>query len=234
MTGCTSNNVHGSGDRAGGPAAVWMGAAALPRTDPAAQTPPSRTVFTNWGTGEASVLVIEREPTALKPGGRWQSRRLVGPSEGAVKVDSVQTYERMADGSVALAEEIDEDEGVDVVFEPPMLVIPAGLAPGTAGRTQEFRMRVYPKGDRSHIRRQGPAKVEIVAAGGEMIDAPGGKRVALRIDSTLNADLAPAKVVNQTTTYYVDGQGMIAERDHERTTVMGIPVRNNRSDWMIR
>jgi hypothetical protein len=180
------------------------------------------------------VLVIEREPAAAMPGGRWQTRRLVGPSEGSVKLDSVQTYERMGDGSVALAEEIDEDEGVEVVFEPPMLVIPARLAAGTPPRTQEFKMRVYPKGNRSHVRRQGPARVEIVAAGVEMIDAPGGKRAALRIDSTLNADLAPAKVVNQTTAYYADGQGLIAEREHERTTVMGIPVRNNQSDWIIR
>lgn len=191
-----------------------------------------RTVYASWDS-PGKVLVIDREPAATAPGGRWRASRLSGPTMDHLTPESDQLFERGPDGSISLAEEIDHAEQVEVVFDPPMLIVPARLEPGMAPIAQSFTMLVYPLGDRTRTRSRGPATVEITCPGDEEVGVPGATIMARRLDSVLRADLAPARVRNETSRYFAPGPRLIAERERERTTFAGLPVRNNKSAWVV-
>lgn len=135
-------------------------------------------------------------------------------------------------GYVAIAERIDREEKVEVVFTPALVVLPNNLPGSTIGGAgakyeQELTMTVHPLGDRTRTKASGKARSTIVYQGDEKLTTPAGTFTARKIVSTLSADLAPAKVNNQNELWMVDGVGIVAERDQERTLVFGLPSRSN-------
>lgn len=90
---------------------------------------------------------------------------------------------------------------------------------------------MYPLGDRSHLRTSGRARSEIRYAADQNIRTSLGAFVARRIEGTFTANLTHARVLHLSSDWYVDGVGMVAERQEERTSIFGIPARRNRSAW---
>lgn len=145
------------------------------------------------------------------------------------------TYTRAADGSVAITEETNHDENVEVVFEPPMVVMPGRLVAG-APFEQKFDVRVYPGGKgRKMLKSSGPGSHTIELTGLWRVTLAGGGTVEARgVRSVFRADFNPARVVNTTEQWFVEGVGVIAERRHERTTVFGLPIRESSETWAAR
>lgn len=192
----------------------------------------SRGVFLDpTGLQAGTKLVIERSPV---PGGDestyGQKRILINGSDE--KVIREQTLRLLDDGSVVLVEEINHTEGVEVVFEPPMVVLPVQIREGELPAS-EGRMTVHPLGDRSRVRAKGPVRNTANCEGAFQVSTPAGLFDAWKLTSTLSADLGPSKVQNETVLWLVPGIGLIAERREEKTTVMGIPVRSNSETWVI-
>lgn len=225
LAGCAQNTPIDA--RADEPPAEVQGVAAL---DPVslARDVASVTIF----TGDTGSLRIERDVTPEAR--RWDVRRTIvgGSAAAAGGATRTQRFELQLDGSVALAEQIDRVEGVEVVFDPPMVVLPAGLAPG-AQHVQELRMTVHPLGDRARVRSRGPLVNRITFVGRQPVRTPLGERQGFRLTSRFTADLAPAEVISETDQLFVPGIGLVDEIDQERTRVLGVQIRNNRERWTL-
>ncbi len=213
-----------------------------------------RLLYVPWETPEgkpAETMRVERETpsaagadTADGSELAWEVRRWLiagkgkegGEGEGRPKTQ--ETFVLTADGSVALAESVNHGESVVVVFEPPMVVAPAGLTPGESF-TQQVRMSVYPIGsDRQTPQTAGDATQEVTYVGDERIrtPAPGpedGAWPSRHLRSVLTVQLGPAQVRNELHQWLVDGVGIVSEQRHEVTSFAGVPVRNNLERWAL-
>lgn len=255
LAGCRSSG-GGEGESSGVPAkagaALVAGPLKVVAVDAPGGVPPmhsdagsvevvGRVELLEWdaqGPRERRRLVVEREGPA--PGETtWRVTRTVLEriGGGADDVTPIRTdsYTLGSDGSVAIAEENNHDEKVEVVFEPPMVVMPRELGVG-APFEQKFDVKVYPGGKgRKILKSSGTATQTIEFTGLWRVTLAGGDEVEARgVRSVFRADFDPAKVVNTTEQWFVDGVGVIAERKHERTTVFGVPIRESMETWGAR
>ncbi len=191
----------------------------------------SRTTFAGWGADSSSRLVVEREPNGKGGAGAYIQRRWLTDRDRRTLIRE-QFLAVREDGAVVLAEEINHAEGVEVVFTPPLVVLPTRIE-DQARTTHEGRMTVHPLGDRSRTRAKGTVKNTVVCGGAVRVRTPAGEFDAWRLTSVMDADLSPSRVHNETDLWLVPGLGMIAERRRERTTVLGVSVRNNSEAWVV-
>lgn len=225
--GCASD------DSTGGAAArfVTLGEIAIPATDATSLRSPGAltTAFARMEGDGAAQLMIEREA----PGGegRYVQRRWsIGNGERTLLRE--QRLIAQDDGAVLLQEEINHAEKVEVVFIPALMVVPARLTPGPAD-PQKVRMVVHPLGDRSRTRARGAVEQSMTIGAPVRVRTPAGEFDAWPLTSTFRADLGASKVMNETELWLAAGIGIIAERRRERTTALGIPIRDNREGWVI-
>ena len=198
--------------------------------------------------GKAMVVRRGPPPDCLCAGRTWvvKTYEVDGPIEvaaaavdaGAVKPVRERTFIVLpgGGGGIGLAEQIDREEGVEVVFEPPLLVMPDGLplsSVGNAQMAQELTMTVHPLGNRQKVKASGRARNVVRYLADEALTTPAGTFTARRLQSVLTADLPPARIANTTQQWFVDNVGLVRKRDQERTTVFGVPTRNNTSDWTL-
>ncbi|MBX3404254.1 MAG: hypothetical protein KF699_12665 [Phycisphaeraceae bacterium] len=189
----------------------------------------SRAVFAPWESDGSARLEIERaEPD---DSGRYVQRRWAvrGAERTLVREQRLVSGD---DGAVLLAEEINHAEKVEVVFTPPLVVVPALLTSGVEAR-QRARMAVYPLGDRARTRARGTVEQTIVVGQTVRVRTPAGECDARTLVSEFRADLGASKVQNRTETWLAPGIGIIAEQRQERTTALGVPIRNNRESWVV-
>lgn len=128
-----------------------------------------------------------------------ERRTLVSGAEGEAQEPTPLTESRyrLEEGALLLAEEINHEEDVEVVFDPPLVVLPATLAPGEAFE-QKLSMRVYPMGDRSLARAAGPVTSTVTYEGVERISIPAGEFEAAKVLAVFEARLSLAHVRNTT------------------------------------
>lgn len=199
---------------------------------------------------DGKMAVVEQRdppPDCVCAGRNWQVRRFEvegDPSAAAEIVASLpsmrpareRTYVIVPGGSVALVSEINREEGVEVVFDPPLVVLPEGspcVSVNSAEFAQDLTMKVHPIGNRGTVKRSGPVKNTFKYLGDERIQTPAGAFTARKVASSFTADLAPARVNNQSTQWFVDGVGLVREDETEVTTALGVPVRKNTSRWAL-
>ncbi len=249
LAGCGTHTGPEPQADAGGPALV-SGAfePVLLETPPAAMHADAASVevvrrveLLSWerdGPRERRRLVVERSGPG--PGETtWQVKRtaLERVGGGADEATPIRTdsYTLTPAGEVAIAEEFNLDEKVEVVFEPAMVVMPRDLEPGKAFE-QKFGVKVYPGGKpRKILKSSGTATQTIELTGLWRVTLAEGEQVEARgVRSVFRADFDPAKVVNTTEQWFVDGVGLVAERRHEKTTVFGLPIRESSERWVMR
>jgi hypothetical protein len=244
VAGCASSqrpaatDTQGSWDR--GPAVAETEAAPVEAPsvratarDLSVEVSPSLSYVAREGSS-TEVMRIERGPPAPGPDGRmrWTVRRsrAARPDAGFEPM-SEQVFVLLDDGSVAIAEDIVHDEQVEVVFDPPMVVMPAELAAGTFQQT--VQMLVHPLGNRARSKGKGPVRQSIQLLGGETIQTPAGTVEAVHIRQEFVASLNPAEVTNTTDQWFVPRIGLVAEKRSERTLVLGVPLRSSREEWVV-
>ena len=140
-------------------------------------------------------------------------------------------------GYVALAEEIDRKDKVEVVYTPPRVVIPDKLPVqtiGSAAYEQDVRMVVHPLGDRSRVKASGMAHNHIRYMGDEQIATSAGAFTARRLSSTFTANLGTATTVVSAEQWWVDGIGLVFEQSREVTHALGLKVRDNSTTMGLR
>lgn len=187
-------------------------------------------------------LRVERDPpteAGAPEGARaaWRVRRILTARDGAEQLDADYGYILTDEGAVAISEMIDHAERIEVVFDPPLLVLPAELEVGES-QTQRTRMTVHPMGDRSKTRNAGEVVNEITYEGNERVRTPALPRgrpawPARHVRSVFMASIGGPQIRNETETWFVDGLGVVSEQRHERTTIFGAAVRNNLERWAL-
>jgi hypothetical protein len=214
----------------------------LPITRPAASpaTPIDASLLarsTGRGTYDTSEhpepLIAVREVPPV--GATWWVRHYRGLSGLLAEREEKLTID--PEGNLALIEEIDRVEHVEVVYTPALVTIPDKLASGSAGRNgfvQDLRMVVHPLGDRTRVKAHGAAHSEIVFSGDEDLTTPAGAFTTHKLVATLTCDLSIARTVNTSERWWADGVGLVCERDREITRVMGATIRNNATVLVLR
>lgn len=192
---------------------------------------PGRTVFGVWDGRGDDRLVIERATSRTGEDAEYIQRRFRVDSTGET-LDREQRLRVRQDGAVVLVEEVNHGEGVEVVFEPPLVVLPARVEPG-AMTNSTGQMTVHPLGNRARVRAKGSVNERTTCLGAVRVVTPRGSFVAWKIQSTLDADLGASRVSNTTELWLVPEVGIIAERRREKTTVLGLAIRNNTEAWVI-
>lgn len=227
--GCASGGETGAGAVTGrlqtlGPSDAAPIEAAQLRSDA-----PQTCVFARIEGDEQARLEIERD--APGEGGRYLQRRwsVTGGERTLLREQHLIARD---DGAVLLQEEVNHAEKVEVVFTPALMVVPARLAPGPA-EPQKVRMVVHPLGDRSRTRARGTVEQSMTIGAPVRVRTPAGEFDAWPLSSTFKADLGPSKVTNESELWLAAGIGIIAERRRERTTALGIPIRDNREGWVL-
>lgn len=145
---------------------------------------------------------------------------------------SDQIWVRDQAGSVALAEEVNYVEAVEVVFDPPLVTLPVDLGTDEPF-VQDLTMTVHPMGDRSRVRSSGRLRQTVTLEGRCRVAVPAGGFEAARVRQEFVAALKPAEVTNLTESWMVEGLGRVAEFRVETTRVLGVQIRSNREDWVL-
>jgi hypothetical protein len=199
-----------------------------------AHTPRTMTYDTEKGT-TPKIVVQEAVPTCHCAGLTWWVRYYAG--------DTTQPAEREVhfkidvNGYISETEEIDRLEKVEVEYSPALVLVPDKLPPKSVGSAvfeQEVTMVVHPLGDRSKVKAHGKAKNTIVFEGDERVHTGAGEFSAHRLTATVTADLSAAKTVDVTEQWLVDGMGVVIQRDHEDTRVMGARIRENNTMLILK
>lgn len=118
-----------------------------------------------------------------------------GDEEAVLLVES--RYKVDETGALVLVEEINHEEDVEVVFDPPLVVLPPSLAPGETFE-QKLSMVVHPMGNRMRTRAAGPVSQRITFEGVERISIPAGEFEAAKVVAVFQAQLNVARVRNTT------------------------------------
>lgn len=176
-------------------------------------------------------MVIRREEAAT--GKDWTVTRSEAHGAGEAAVASELVF-RMEREDQVLVQTTEHADDVVTEMKPPMLVFPASLEAGKAVK-REFRMIVHPAGNPKAVKNEGPASNELVYEADETIAVPAGTFETRKVRSTLRAELGKAKVENITESWYAapPGPGLVAERERQRVTVFGVPVRVSDRMWVL-
>jgi hypothetical protein len=185
--------------------------------------------FVPWEAGSAGRL---RLTISAADSGAWTIQWRASESERSAERLVREELWREDDGGLVLTRTVDHVERVEVLFDPPLLVLPARLEPGQVA-IERLRMTVHPLGDRSRTRAAGPVVQEVADMGHDRVRTPAGTWVARHLRSVFTADLSGTKVRNQTDQWLVDGVGLVAQKRSERTTLLGVPVRSTDEAWAI-
>ena len=139
-------------------------------------------------------------------------------------------------GDIAEIEEIDRQDKVELEYTPALVVVPAKRAAGDAGTpfVQDVKMVVHPLGDRSKVRTHGPARSEITSGGDDKITTGVGVLTARKLTAVLTANLSAARTINTSEQWWADGIGLVGQKDHEVTKVLGATARDNSSTLLLK
>ncbi len=230
-SGCATAPKHAG---PGGPAIEGMGDLLVDEA-PGLTRIPLKTRFAAWEVGDGASTnegVLTYERMAHKNGHRgawWTVDRLVD-----AELVRREHFLRIEDGSVALGEITEVAEDVTVVFDPPLVTVPSRLTLGEPV-DQRLRMWVHPGAtpDRSRRVAEGPARSTVELVGWERVTTPLGEFDAAHVRATLRANLSGSRVKNLTDLWIAPELGLIGEVRSELTTVLGIPIRENHSSWVV-
>lgn len=223
----------------------------------------SRSVFDRWrdaggrpaadtpSRAQRMVVTREIEPAAADapeahtlgmPARAWVVRRfLMNAGETSDDADAAGTLARQMrivrteGGGLAISEEINHTEGVRVEFTPPMYILPAELPLDREECVFEDIKMVVRDADRpDRIKAEGTVRHVVCYEADETIRTPAGSFLAHRISSRFEADMGASRVENVTIQWFVPEVGLIAERRHEITRALGVTIRSNRDEWILR
>ncbi|MBL8764675.1 MAG: hypothetical protein JNM07_10445 [Phycisphaerae bacterium] len=244
LSGCVGARRSDAPGPGGGPLVGAVAREAGPRRDPLGEVggelftaAPDRSTYVPYGGEFADPTVASHHVTrvgldAVRSGpGRWRESRASCAGGNSTPVAD-QILERAADGSVALVETIEHDDGVVTEFAPPMVLLPAALRAATPFR-QSLRMTVRPLEDRGRVRMEGPATQEIVFEGTQRVRLGAAGFDASVIRMTLTADLGSVKVRTVTRAWLAPALGSVLEQADETASMLGIPVRTKAKHWAL-
>lgn len=130
------------------------------------------------------------------------------------------------DGNVRTAREEDFGEGVAVVYDPAIVMLPTRLE---AGRKVESLARITVLNLRDRRRRdEGSVRVAVEVLGTAPVSTPAGDRDAVLVRTTRTIDLSLADATVASLRAWAKGEGVVAETVDRRLRALGIFGRDAR------
>jgi hypothetical protein len=194
---------------------------------------PMHVEYQAMGEEAGTLDVLRRDETGAPSDPRRSSVTCTMQMENHPAQERTLTQVVLPDGSLATLREVNRADRVIVDFDPPLVVYPAHLAAGEA-LEQKFRMIVHPIKDETKVQQQGDAKQTIRYEGHERIQTPLGVLDSFKMVATLEADLGGPQVLNETQEWLAPGIGVVASKEKERTTLLGVRVRANDRWWVVK
>ena len=168
-------------------------------------------------------ITLITEPTN-RFGAAWSRR------DGDRRTEFLRDDER---GNIVMTAAIDHADRAISLFDPPLIIAYATLAPGER-REQQVRIRVVDEGNPQKQKETGRATQTIEHAGDAMIRTRAGEARASQIVIRFHADLRMADA-DTTTTLFIDAdRGVIGRRREEKVVILGVPSRSSRETLQLR
>jgi hypothetical protein len=147
-------------------------------------------------------------------------------SIGDADAARIEYWNTNSAGDLTMAATIEHKDHALSLFDPPLVIAPAQLAPGKE-TTSQSKMRVVDLTNRAQQRESGTARQTVKYEADQMIRTPLGEFRARRITSHFVADLKLADADETSTMYVVPGMGIIAEQRTEQVKVFGLATRKS-------
>lgn len=173
---------------------------------------------------DAGALLVERRLATPGPCVTWIDDPRGGRRE-FWRVDGA--------GDIVMPAVVDEGDGAITLFDPPLILAHAQLAPGPP-RTQRTLMQVVRLDDPSRPRESGTASQTFEYSDQVRLRTAGGELTAARVTITFKADLRMADAETVTTLYVVPGPGPgpgpgpVVREWSEAVKALGVTIRRGR------
>lgn len=197
---------------------------------------------------EAALVAADLSPTASgrreyritrgnDAGALLVERRLATPAQSVTWIDDPRGDRRElwsidAAGDVVMPAVVDVADGAITIFDPPLVIAPARLAPGQPW-VQQTAMRVLRLDDPSQVRESGTAVQTIEYSDVSRIRTAGGDLDAARVTITFKADLRMADAQTVTTLYVASGRGPVVREWSESVKTLGITIRSAKRTMVL-
>lgn len=188
--------------------------------------------FAVIGSGDDAKGWVEVSITSVSEGDRWEVAYRKKNANDPFRLDVYSIH----DGDVVMIETTEYDRDALTTYDPPLIVMPGRLRPGSPFE-QKVAMTVHPPKDRSAVRRKGEAHQRIELIGQQVVKTGSDSIEALHVKCEFNAKLSPAEVATVTERWYSTEHspvGFIAERYDESLKIMGVPSSSRGHLWLLR
>lgn len=186
-------------------------------------------VMTEDGDASGEITV------SIEPDSESQRWRLVYQRSGDESPFREDVLSMTDDGAVMI-ETTDFERDALTVYDPPLTLMPSVLAPGEPFE-QTVDMVVHPANDRESVKRRGSGTQTLELVGAQSVRTSSGRVDAMHVRSRFEAELAPARVVNDTERWYASDQssvGFVAERYDETLFIFGVESSSQGHLWIWR
>jgi len=140
--------------------------------------------------------------------------------DGAILRD--ETYAQ-TDAGLALARSVSVDRSVITEYDPPMLQFPTSLAPGERAATR-MQLVIRSIDHPERVQHRGAAVNTVELVGLQQVHTGVGVFEATHIRATFSGTFGMARVARVTDMWIAPHRGVVAQRVHERVTVLGAPI----------
>jgi hypothetical protein len=179
-------------------------------------------------TGDREVEVIERDGTWTMVARREPTDRYQAQWVNIEGEERRHFWTVTEEGDLAMTAVIEHGENALTVFDPPLTIAPASLAPGESV-TATARMRVLGTESRRQ-RESGTVTQKITYSGDQVVRTTLGRHVARRVTIEFQADLRLADVADNTVLLVVPELGAVIEFRAQNLIVLGVmPRRTERT-----
>lgn len=176
------------------------------------------------GEHAGKVVVITTAPAEAPSTWTIDVRAEAAPEP--VRIDTVRVEKS---GAVVLLESLNPGDKVVSRYQPPMVLLPAQLAPGETA-DQRFEITVHPVSNPAAVSNRGKATHTLTLEGRGALPSVGA---ALVVRAELAIELSGANVKRITESWYARGTGLVAERFSEEIRILGLFPRTSTGHFEI-
>jgi len=161
---------------------------------------------------------LDAPPAVAQPGEHACILWTVDPEQSP---RNTRIWTRAGSGLIAMGIMLNPERRVDTTFEPPLVIFPAVLDPGSPF-TQTVSMKVTD--ERGRPKEQGSATIETTLLARQHLTLAGRTVETERVRTVFRANLKNARIVRTTDRWHIPGVGPVMEHFDEEVRVFGLVV----------
>lgn len=192
---------------------------------------PGRRTYRITGGDDDGALVHRETSLTDRFNAQWLTVESIVTDAGPMPRRS-EYWSINTEGDAVLHATVDHDEHAIMLFNPPMVTMPAELMPGEQ-REFQSQVRIVAEDNITQRRESGTATQRIRYEGAVRMHTPIGETAASTIVIEFEADLAMADAIERTVRFVAANAGIVAISRTRRVNVLGLPGSEHRQTLQL-